>query len=145
LTTPTNSAPPPRNRTKRDLVHLRSLPAVEPRTSTGMVAWIWPEIVDSLATGKKLREVWEAIRADGLEIPYPQFRVYVSRIRMRQSRQHRSETRTTPHAAADSKAESQPGSSVRPDPFRNVREQREKKQSDGFSLDPFSIQKELID
>ena len=110
-----------------------------------MVAWIWPEIVDSLATGKKLREVWEAIRADGLEIPYPQFRVYVSRIRMRQSRQHRSETKTPPHAAADSKAESQPESPVRPDPFRNVREQREKKQSDGFSLDPFSIQKELID
>ena len=101
--------------------------------------------MDSLATGKKLREVWEAIRADGLEIPYPQFRVYVSRIRMRQSRQHRSETRTSPRAAADSNAVPQSESPVRPDPFRNVREQREKKQSDGFNFDPFSIQKQLID
>ena len=101
--------------------------------------------MDSLATGKKLREVWEAARADGLEIPYPQFRVYVSRIRMRQSRQHRSETKTTPHAAVCPNAEPQPESPVPPDPFRNVREQREKKQSDGFSFDPFSIQKQLID
>jgi hypothetical protein len=101
--------------------------------------------VDSLATGKKLREVWEAIRADGLEIPYPQFRVYVSRIRMRHSRQHRSETSTSPHASACPNAEPQRESPVRPDPFRNVREQREKKQSDGFNFDPFSIQKPLID
>jgi hypothetical protein len=98
-----------------------------------------------LATGKKLREVWEAIRADGLEIPYPQFRVYVSRIRMRQSRQHRSETTASPRAAADSNAEPQAESPVRSDPFRNVREQREKKQSDGFGFDPFSIQKPLVD
>jgi hypothetical protein len=34
---------------------------------------------------------------------------------------------------------------VPPDPFRNLREQREKKQSDGFNYDPFSIQKQLID
>ena len=110
-----------------------------------MVAWIWPEIVDSLATGKKLREVWEAIRADGLEIPYPQFRVYVSRIRMRQSRQHRSEPAAVPRAAAYQCTEVQPGSSEPSDPFRNVREQREKKQSDGFGFDPFSIQKPLVD
>jgi hypothetical protein len=32
-----------------------------------------------------------------------------------------------------------------PDPFRNLREQREKKQSDGFIYDPFSIQRQLID
>ena len=143
--TPNNSAPPLRKRTKRDLVHMRSLPGIEPRTSTGRVAWIWPEIADSLATGKKLREVWEAACADGLEIPYPQFRVYTSRIRRRQTRQHRPETKTTPQAAANSSAEFQPGSSVPPDPFRNVREQREKKQSDGFGFDPFSIQKPLVD
>jgi hypothetical protein len=101
--------------------------------------------VDSLATGKKLREVWEAVRADGLEIPYPQFRVYVSRIRMRQSRQHRSETKTPPHAALCPSTEPQTESPVRSDPFRNVREQREKKQSDGFGFDPFSIQKPLVD
>jgi hypothetical protein len=90
--------------------------------------------------------VWDAIRADGLDIPYPQFRVYVSRIRRRQSRQRRLETATIPRAAAESSAESQPQAPAPPpDPFRNLREQREKKQSDGFSYDPFSIQKQLID
>jgi hypothetical protein len=31
--------------------------------------WIWPEIEAALATGKKLREVWEAAHDDGLAIP----------------------------------------------------------------------------
>ena len=131
---------------KSELLHLRSLLGAEPATSTGRVAWIWPEIEASLATGKKLREVWDAIRADGLDIPYPQFRVYVSRIRSRQSRQRRFETATTPRAAAESSSEPPPPSPAPPpDPFRNLREQREKKQSDRFSYDPFSIQKQLID
>jgi hypothetical protein len=34
----------------------------------------------------KLREVWDAATLDGLEIPYPQFRVYVSRLRRRRHR-----------------------------------------------------------
>jgi hypothetical protein len=55
-------------------VNLRSLPGIEPATSTGRVAWIWPEIEAALATGKKLREVWDVVRADGFDIPYPQFR-----------------------------------------------------------------------
>ena len=77
-----------RRKTKSDLVHLRTLPNVEPATSTGRVAWIWPEIEAALATGKKLREVFDAARADGLDIPYPQFRVYVSRLRSRQRLKH---------------------------------------------------------
>jgi hypothetical protein len=136
----------PVRRRKDDLVNIRSLATREPATGTGKVMWIWPEIEASLATGKKLREVWEAIRADGLDIPYPQFRVYVSRIRSRQSRQHQLETATTPRAAAESSAQSQPESPAPPpDPFANLRAQREKKQSDGFTYDPFSIQKQLID
>src|SRR5579863_9848522 len=94
-----------RKRTKSDLAHLCALPGVEPETSTGRVAWIWPEIEAGLATGKKLREVWDAVRADGFDIPYPQFRVYVSRIRSRQSRNRRSEPALTPRAGADSRAE----------------------------------------
>jgi len=136
----------PVRRRKDDLVNTRSLATREPATGTGKVMWIWPEIEASLATGKKLREVWDAIRADGLDIPYPQFRVYVSRIRNRQSRQRQLEPATPPRAAADSSAEPQPLSPAPPpDPFSNLREQREKKQSDGFNYDPFSIQKQLID
>lgn len=102
LAMPASSASQLRKRTKSDLAHLRSLPGIEPATNTGQVAWIWPEIEAGLATGKKLREIWDAARDDGLDIPYPQFRVYVSRLRSRQSRQRRSELEATPRAAADS-------------------------------------------
>src|SRR5579864_6211271 len=90
-----------RRRTKSHLVHLRSLPGVEPATSTGRVAWIWPEIEAGLATGKKLREVWNAARADGLDIPYPQFRVYVSRVRRRRLLTHPPDSEPQPRAAVD--------------------------------------------
>src|SRR5580704_3380564 len=82
-----NPASQHKRKTKSDLVHLRTLPDVEPATSTGRVAWIWPEIEAALATGKKLREVFDAARADGLDLPYPQFRVYVSRLRNRRLKQ----------------------------------------------------------
>ena len=57
-----NLVSPSVKRAKSDLVHLRTLPSVEPATSTGRVAWIWPEIEAALRAGKKLREVWEAVR-----------------------------------------------------------------------------------
>ncbi len=129
-------------------MNIRSLASREPATGTGKVMWIWPEIEEALATGKKLREVWEAARADGLAIPYPQFRVYVSRLRSRQLRKSPAESSTRPHAAVARAAEPQqpqPESPAPPDPYRNLREQREKKQSDGFIFDPFSKPEQLID
>ncbi len=139
-----NPVSPSRKRTKTDLVHLRTLPSVEPATSTGRVAWIWPEIEAALATGKKLREVWDAARADGFDIPYPQFRVYVSRLRGR-LRNHTPAPEPQLDASDKSAATSANGTQPSNDPFRNLREQREKNQSSCFDYDPFSIQKQLID
>jgi len=139
-----NTVSPSRKRTKSDLVHLGTLPSIEPATSTGRVAWIWPEIEAALGTGKKLREVWEAARADGLNIPYAQFRVYVSRLRHRRRNQP-PESASQACAAAKSATTSASESPEVSDPFRNLREQREKKQSTGFTYDPFSIQKQLFD
>jgi hypothetical protein len=140
-----NPASQHKRKTKSDLVHLRTLPDVEPATSTGRVAWIWPEIEAALATGKKLREVFDAARADGLDLPYPQFRVYVSRLRSRRRLKHPPERAQQPHAAANSSATPTSAPPVPSDPFRNLREQREKKESAGFNYDPFSIQQQLID
>ena len=112
-------------------------------TDTGKIMWLWPEISAALATGKKLREVWEAIQADGLGIPYPQFRVYVSRVR---SRQESSLKRKT-HA----ESEPQPGINQatapnleKSDPFSNLKKQRREKEQTAFEFDPFSIRKDLI-
>ncbi len=139
-----NPVSPSKKRTKSDLVHLGTLPSVEPATSTGRVAWIWPEIQAALGTGKKLREVWDAARADGFDIPYPQFRVYVSRLRHRLLN-HPTEPAPQLGAAENSAAKLASASTAASDPFQNLREQRQKKQSTGFEYDPFSIQKELID
>jgi len=136
-----SNAPPRRRKTNSDLVHLRSLLSVQPATSTGQVTAAWEEIEAGLARGMKLREVWEAARLDGLEIPYPQFRVYVSRIRQRYQR-----SRTSGPQPAHALTHEEHGPPVPPpsDPFNNLREQREKKEQSGFEYDPFSISKNLI-
>jgi hypothetical protein len=136
-----DSNPPPRRRkTRSDLVHLRSLISVQPATSTGQVTAVWGEIEAGLARGVKLREVWEAAKLDGLEIPYPQFRVYVSRLRRRRQRPSTSAPQP-PHPTVDG-TRGLPASP--PDPFNNLREQREKKEQSGFEYNPFSIDKNLI-
>jgi len=133
-----DSNPPPRRR-KADLIHLRSLLSVLPGTNAGMVTAAWDEIERGLARGMKLREVWEAARLDGLAIPYPQFRVYVSRLRRRQ--RCSTSAAQPPHAPTNVER----GLPDPPDPFSNLREQREKKKDAGFEYDPFSINKSLID
>ncbi len=83
---------PGRRKSRSDFANLRSLLAIQPGTSTGQVAAAWGEIEANLAKGMKLREVWEAATLDGLEIPYPQFRVYVSRLR----RKHKKPSQSLP-------------------------------------------------
>src|SRR3984885_4425033 len=101
IVTPMESNPPPRRRkTSSDLVHLRSLLTVLPATNTGQVTAAWGEIEAGLARGMKLREVWEAAKLDGLQIPYPQFRVYVSRLRRRRQQPLMPATQP-PHAPKD--------------------------------------------
>src|SRR5271156_2254007 len=117
LATPVDPTLGSRKRTKSDLSHLRALPGVEPATRTGRVAWIWPEIEAGLATGKKLREVWDAARLDGLDIPYAQFRVYVSRLRTRRSVGRLPDPDTKSRSAVDFN----PEPAVPPVPFHNLR------------------------
>ena len=118
---------------------MRSLLSVLPATNTGQVTAAWDQIEAGLARGMKLREVWEAAKLDGLEILYPQFRVYVSRLRRRRQRPSTSEPPPT-------LTNVEPGlPDPPPEPFRNRREQREKKKNAGFEYDPFSINKNLID
>jgi hypothetical protein len=113
-----------------------------PATSTGQVKAVWGELEAGLARGMKLREVWEAAKLDGLEIPYPQFRVYVSRLRRRSQPVTAVARRTTDAPTIEASCLPAPPPA---DPFRNLREQREKKKQTGFEYDPFSINKNLID
>ena len=95
-----------------------------------------------MAREMKLREVWEAAKLDGLEIPYPQFRVYTSRLRRRRSRP--SALGLQPQTALTN-SDRDLAAPLPSDPFANLREQREKKKQSVFEYDPFSINKNLID
>jgi len=136
-----SNPPPRRKRASANLTHLHSLVSVLPATTTGQVTAAWGEIEAALARGTKLREIWEAARLDGLETPYPQFRVYVSRLRRR--RREPSKSAPQPPPAQTNAADGLPGPPH--DPFRNLREQREKKKLTTFEYDPFSINKNLVD
>jgi hypothetical protein len=106
------------------------------------VTWVWAEIEAGLAAGMKLKEVWQAASRDGLEMSYAQFRVYISRLRRRRQRPTAIHTQPPPTLA-----NGEPALPVPPlhDPFRNLREQREKKKLTTFEYDPFSTSRHLID
>jgi hypothetical protein len=78
------------------------------------------------------------------EYPTPNFAFTSLGCRPGELSSHRRSLETKPLAAVNISAPAIPEEVPR-DPFRNLREQREKKQSDGFHYDPFSIQKQLID
>jgi hypothetical protein len=107
---------------------------------------MWPEIQAGLASGKKVKEIWEAAQLDGLNIPYSQFRVYVSRIRRRERlpSSERVLLSADPQAAGTLADDGNGPRAHSTDPFHNLRAQREKKQQSGFEYDPFSIRKDLI-
>lgn len=131
-----------RRKSRSDMTHLQSLPSTQPATKIGQVTWVWAEIEAGLAAGMKLKEVWQAASRDGLEMSYAQFRVYISRLRRRRQRPTAIHTQPPPTFA-----NGEPALPVPPlhDPFRNLREQREKKKLTTFEYDPFSINKNLID
>ena len=130
-----------RRKSRSDMTHLQSLPSTQPATKIGQVTWVWPEIEAGLPAGMKLKEVWQAASRDGLEMSYAQFRVYISRLRRRRQR-----TTTVPQQPPTVvNGEPDPPAPLPADPFRNLREQREKKKLTTFEYDPFSINKNLID
>jgi hypothetical protein len=107
----------------------------------GQVMWAWNEISAALAGGMTLSEVWKAATLDGIEIPYPQFRVYVSRMRRRRQTSNAGPIPRPQIIEGQAGVEGAPS----PDPFKNLREQREKKKQSGFEFDPFSDDKDLIE
>jgi hypothetical protein len=130
-----------RKRTKSNPADMRALRSAHPVTSTGQVIAVWKEIEAGLARGMKLREVWEAAKLDGLEIPYPQFRVYVSRLKRRRQKPSQSLLGQPPPQTSAENASPAPPSSDR---FRNLREQREKANLSRFEYDPSAIREDLI-
>ncbi len=137
-----NIPKPRRRKTRSDLIHLRSLPSTQPATKMGQVTWAWAEIEAGLTAGMKLKEVWEAASRDGIEMSYALFRVCVSRLRRRRQKLSPSLPEQPPPKISPENGS--PPARSPSDPFRNLREQREKAKLSRFEYDPSAIRENLI-
>ncbi len=132
---------------KNKLSHLSSLSKQLPPSKTGKVVWAWPQIVEALQCGWRMSEVWKALRNDGVDMPYNQFRVYVSRVRRRAVKESAEITRSgadrrNPHSGGPR----MPVVTGSPptDPYSAIRRLRSLKHRSGFEYDPFSTDKDLL-
>lgn len=106
-----------------------------PRTNVGKVRWLWPHIQKAEQAGRKLTEIWEAAREDGIEMTYKQFALCVWRVRRKLQPAVTGAEPTQPAEAAATDTS---------DPFQNIRAQREKNTRRAFDFDPFSIDKDYL-
>jgi hypothetical protein len=67
--------------TKQIKSAIRALTAETPRSKTGLLRTLLPEIEDALAAGHKLKAVWGRLTANGVQITYTQFCLYLKRVR----------------------------------------------------------------
>lgn len=110
---------------KTHLANLRALPSGPPRTKSGQVLWAWPAIQAGLNSGRNMREIWEALQLDGIEMSYDQLRVYVSRIRKRLAQ--RDQMVAVSHSLV-----AQRGTRIDRDPLANIRREQDRKRASGF-------------
>lgn len=121
---------------------LRKLSAEKPTTKMGQVRWAWREIQAALATGHTLRFVHRRLNEVGIEIGYRTLSLYIGRLEREQALGRLEViTAATPAKNAvvldPTKAQRlSVASEARHsgnDPFSNIRREREKKRSTGFS------------
>jgi hypothetical protein len=70
---------PPDNR-------LAGLAGERPKTKAGQVQWLWPQIKAALTNGHKIRQIWECLVEDGLDITYARLRYYIARFKRLESK-----------------------------------------------------------
>jgi hypothetical protein len=92
-----------------------------------------------------MREIWAALRLDGIEMSYGQFRTYVWRIRKRvgsKAETVAASSVTTPEVSKQTAAPTNTPAEVTPeiqpdDPLANIRRELERKRKSGFNYSPF--------
>jgi hypothetical protein len=120
---------------EKQLPNLRALASTPPRTKTGKVLWAWPEIQACMSRGRSLREIWEALQLDGIQMSYAEFRVYVSRARKRLVGQ--PEVVLLRPEPVPNIQDSTTATPPNQDPLANIRREQERKRTSGFVYSPF--------
>jgi hypothetical protein len=139
---------------RQDLATFRDLAEVLPATKIGTIVALLPQIEGLQRRGHKTRAIWQSLSADGVEISYDLFRLYLTRAR-RKSRKFGSSTVTARPKAVESCERSQakdtqhsldPHESRKTgaaafsaaDPFAGVRKSRTRKMKEQFDYDPLA-------
>ncbi len=52
-----------------------------PKYKSAQIRLLWPEIKKALADGHKLRQIWERVGEDGVQLSYSKFRSYIARLK----------------------------------------------------------------
>jgi hypothetical protein len=119
-----------------DLKTIPGLSKEKPKTKSGRIRCLWPEIAKALDAGYTIKEICLALNRNGISIHYSRLRSLVARFRSTDIAMRDG----TVIASADIQTESRSGS---PDAGSALRAQRAKKTK--FDHDPFSTRiKELI-
>ena len=129
---------------------LRSLQTALPCTKMGVFRQLLPEIEHLLRLGHRSKAICDCLRADGLNLGYDAFRVYLRRAR-RRLRDSDPEMLTAPHLARERSEvltcrNVESGLNQHPslDPFAGVRRSRQKEARERFEYDPLAPVKENL-
>jgi hypothetical protein len=129
---------------------LRNLHTALPCTKMGLFRQLLPEIEHLLRLGHRSKVICDCLRADGLDLGYDAFRVYLRRARRRLRDSH-PEMLTARHPARERSGGAtwdnvEGGLNERPsrDPFAGVRRSREKEARERFEYDPLAPVKENL-
>ena len=121
---------------KNDFTHIPGLTNEKPKTKTGLVRYLWPEIRQALNSGYTIKEICLALNGDGFSIRYSRLRFLVARLR----RLDIAETERMVIISEDTQTKSGP---VVSDAGAALRAQRAKKIK--FDHNPFSTRiKDLV-
>ncbi len=109
----------------------------KPQTKAGQVQWLWPQIKSALREGHQLKQVWQCLVSDGLEISYSRLRWYVARLKKLEAAGADLPSANWKTQAAEAKGKSLSESSIpeRPkhDALANLRQRMNKRP--GFEFD----------
>jgi hypothetical protein len=129
---------------------LRNLQTALPCTKMGMFRQLLPEIEHLLRLGHRSKAICDCLRADGLDLGYDAFPVYLRRAR-RGLRDSNPEMLTAPNFARERSqvltcGNVEGGLNEHPslDPFAGVRRSRQKEARERFEYDPLAPVKENL-
>jgi hypothetical protein len=114
---------------------LIALSGERPRTKAGQVQWLWPQIKCALGEGHKIKDVWQRLVEDGLDLSYSRLRWYIARLKRLETAGALFATASSEQKRVSVRARDTEPSSAGPrrDPLSNLRERLNKRT--GFQFD----------